>query len=179
MKVKAGSWSMLSQEEKLLLLTVISNQSKKQNSNEQRKWCGRSWYAYYQKIGINKIRKTAMKKHGSHQQSFLFYSPIHGNIILYFGCISCLLCSQVCVGIDTVISCFFLDVGHSLSIVLKVIKLEIPLHSMRIYANPPVKNYVNLLSASFNGHFHYSFGNLLAGSKIIFLIGVKMFKPCT
>jgi hypothetical protein len=34
MKVKAGSWSMLSQEEKLLLLTVISNQSKKQRSNE-------------------------------------------------------------------------------------------------------------------------------------------------
>jgi hypothetical protein len=34
MKVKAGSWSMLSPEEKLLLLTVISNQSKKQNSNE-------------------------------------------------------------------------------------------------------------------------------------------------
>jgi hypothetical protein len=34
MRVKAGSWSMLSQEEKLLLLTVISNQSKKQRSNE-------------------------------------------------------------------------------------------------------------------------------------------------
>lgn len=31
MKVKAGSWSMLSQEEKLLLLTVISKQNKKGN----------------------------------------------------------------------------------------------------------------------------------------------------
>jgi hypothetical protein len=34
MKVKAGSWSMLSPEEKLLLLTVISNQSKKERMNE-------------------------------------------------------------------------------------------------------------------------------------------------
>jgi hypothetical protein len=34
MRVKAGSWSMLSPEEKLLLLTVISNQSKKQKINE-------------------------------------------------------------------------------------------------------------------------------------------------
>lgn len=34
MRVKAGSWSMLSPEEKLLLLTVISNQTKKQRVNE-------------------------------------------------------------------------------------------------------------------------------------------------
>jgi hypothetical protein len=34
MRVKAGSWSMLSPEEKLLLLTVISNQSKKPKINE-------------------------------------------------------------------------------------------------------------------------------------------------
>jgi hypothetical protein len=34
MKVKAGSWSMLSPEEKLLLLTVISNQNKKGAKNE-------------------------------------------------------------------------------------------------------------------------------------------------
>jgi hypothetical protein len=34
MKVKAGSWSMLSQEEKLLLLTVISEQNKKGFKND-------------------------------------------------------------------------------------------------------------------------------------------------
>lgn len=34
MRVKAGSWSMLSPEEKLLLLTVISNQTKKQREHE-------------------------------------------------------------------------------------------------------------------------------------------------
>jgi hypothetical protein len=34
MKVKAGSWSMLSPEEKLWLLTIISKQSKKNRSNE-------------------------------------------------------------------------------------------------------------------------------------------------
>lgn len=34
MRVKAGSWSMLSPEEKLLLLTVISNQTKKQRGHE-------------------------------------------------------------------------------------------------------------------------------------------------
>jgi hypothetical protein len=34
MKVKAGSWSMLSPEEKLWLLRAISNQSKKQKINE-------------------------------------------------------------------------------------------------------------------------------------------------
>jgi hypothetical protein len=34
MKVKAGSWSMLSPEEKLWLLTIISNQSKKIKRNE-------------------------------------------------------------------------------------------------------------------------------------------------
>ncbi len=34
MKVKAGSWSMLSPEEKLLLLTVISKQNKKGAKNE-------------------------------------------------------------------------------------------------------------------------------------------------
>jgi len=35
MKVKAGSWSMLRPEEKLLLLTVISNQSKKKRNSDQ------------------------------------------------------------------------------------------------------------------------------------------------
>jgi hypothetical protein len=34
MKVKAGSWSMLSPEEKFLLLTVISNKTKKQREHE-------------------------------------------------------------------------------------------------------------------------------------------------
>ena len=34
MRVKAGSWSMLSQEEKLLLLTVISKQNNKGTKND-------------------------------------------------------------------------------------------------------------------------------------------------
>lgn len=34
MKVKAGSWSMLSPEEKLLLLTVISKQNKKGHKHD-------------------------------------------------------------------------------------------------------------------------------------------------
>ncbi len=34
MRVKAGSWSMLSAEEKLLLLTVISKQNKKGPKND-------------------------------------------------------------------------------------------------------------------------------------------------
>lgn len=34
MKVKAGSWSMLSPQEKLLLLTVISKQNKKGSKHE-------------------------------------------------------------------------------------------------------------------------------------------------
>jgi hypothetical protein len=34
MKVKAGSWSMLSQEQKLMLLEVISNKARKPKEND-------------------------------------------------------------------------------------------------------------------------------------------------
>lgn len=34
MKVKAGSWSMLSQEQKLMLLEVISNKTRKPKEND-------------------------------------------------------------------------------------------------------------------------------------------------
>jgi hypothetical protein len=34
MKVKAGSWSMLSQEQKLMLLEVISNKARKPKAND-------------------------------------------------------------------------------------------------------------------------------------------------
>lgn len=34
MKVKAGSWSMLSQEQKLMLLEVISNKARKRREND-------------------------------------------------------------------------------------------------------------------------------------------------